>query len=199
MRHMLEFSLRCWKHRNVMIHGSTRQEQQRIALQRARERVKAIYADPPNLASHFRSIHEIPLEHRLKMSLQATEQWLSMIAHQIKITRHNYAILLRQHKPMESHLRTMRKEARSQAKEHMQSASPRKVHSRAVQAAVKAMREKLYAKCQTSSTVKKKSTRQVKCQGNRQPQQSLPYSQQSMVSFLQPPITGLPILRHHPP
>lgn len=124
MHQLLKFSLRCWKHHNLMIHGSTRHEQQRIALQNARERIKFIYTDPPKLASKFRSILEIPLEHRLKMSLQTVEQWLSsMISHQIKVTKHNYDLLLRQHKPMASHLRTMHREAYNQAKESISHAN----------------------------------------------------------------------------
>mmetsp|Transcript_10007 Transcript_10007/g.14429 ORF Transcript_10007/g.14429 Transcript_10007/m.14429 type:complete len:172 (-) Transcript_10007:1056-1571(-) len=35
---LLKFSLRCWKYRNEMIHGATRQEQHQIELQRAGER-----------------------------------------------------------------------------------------------------------------------------------------------------------------
>ena len=106
----------------------------------------AIYKDPPTLAPQFGSIFAIPLEHRLKMPLQVAEQWLSMIAHQVWVTKHNLSILLSQHKPMQSHIRTMRREARAQAKERQQPNIPRKAHSRAVQAAVKAMRDKLNAK-----------------------------------------------------
>ena len=88
-----------------------------MALQHARDQIKAIYAQPPSLAPRFRSIFEVPLEHRLKMSLQAAEQWISMIAHQVKVTHHNFQCLARQHKSIKTHLWTMRREARSQAKE----------------------------------------------------------------------------------
>jgi len=60
MHQMLKFSLRCWKHRNVMIHGSTRTEKQQQALTKVRERIKSIYADPPELAPHFPSILAVP-------------------------------------------------------------------------------------------------------------------------------------------
>ena len=143
---LLKFSLRCWKERNLRIHGATRQEQSKIAMERVREQIKNIYADPPPLATHFRSIFDVPLAHRLRMSLQSAEQWLSLIAHQAKVTKHNLTLLLRQHKPMEDHLRTMRRQARNQARERNEPATPRKAHSRAVQAAVRDMREKLYAK-----------------------------------------------------
>ena len=68
---MLKFSLRCWKARNSDIHGSTYQERQKIALQQARDKIKAIYSNPPTLAPRFRSVFEVPLAHRLKMPLQA--------------------------------------------------------------------------------------------------------------------------------
>lgn len=76
---LLKFSLRCWKARNQAIHGPTRQEQQQIALQRVRDQITNIYRNPPELAPQFRSIFEVPIEHRLKMSLNAAEQWASLI------------------------------------------------------------------------------------------------------------------------
>lgn len=78
------------------------------------------------------------------MSLQATEHWLSLIAHQTKVPHHNFKYILRHHKPMATHLRTMHREARSQAKERTQPqlATPHKVLSRAAQAAVKEMSDK---------------------------------------------------------
>jgi len=141
----LKFSLQCWKQRNSTVHGSTRQEQKQIALQRVRERITHIYENPPSLAPNFRSIFAIPSAHQLKMPLQAAEQWVSMITHQAKVTSHNLRILMTQHKPMASHFRTMRKEARQQAKDRRLPSTPKKAHSRAVQAAVKSMRAKLYA------------------------------------------------------
>jgi len=143
---MLKFSLRCWKERNNKIHGSTKQEKKTLALKAAWQKIKELYAQPPTLAPQFGSIFAIPLEHRLILPLQAAEQWLSMVAHQIRVTQHNFTMLLRQHKPMQSHLRTMRREARAQAKDQRQPDTPRKAHGRAVQAAVKEMRDKLYAK-----------------------------------------------------
>ena len=74
LHQLLKFSLHCWKTCNTMIHGSTRQEQRKIALHQAREKITAIYENPLSLAPQFRSIYEIPLEHRLKMSLQAAEE-----------------------------------------------------------------------------------------------------------------------------
>ena len=131
--------------RNTMIRGSTRQEQKQIALQQAREQINHIYEYHPALAPHYRSIFKIPLAHCLKMPLQAAEWWISMITHQAKVTQHNLKILMSQHKPMETHFRTMRREARQQAKDRALPETPRKAHRRAVQAAVKAMRERLYA------------------------------------------------------
>jgi len=141
----LKFSLRCWKQRNIAIHGATRNEQRKISIQRARERITQIYEHPPQLAPQFRSIFAVPLDHRLKMPLQAAEQWISLIMHQAKVTSHNLRVLLQHHKPMSSHLRTMRREARNQAKDQRLPPTPRKAHSRAVQAAVKLMKQRLYA------------------------------------------------------
>lgn len=118
---MLIFSLRCWKQRNLMVHSATRQDQKRIALQNAREKIKSIYANPPTLAPQFQSIYEVPLEHRLKMSLQSAEHWFSMISHQIKVTAHNFQLLIRQHNSTKTHLRAMRRE---------QGTKPRNTHSR---------------------------------------------------------------------
>ena len=79
---MIKFSVRCWKQRNTTVHGVTRQEQQQKALQAARDKIRAIYADPPSLAPQ--------------------------IAHQVKVTQQYWSVLLRHHLPMTSHLRTMR-------------------------------------------------------------------------------------------
>jgi len=49
------------------------------------------------IAPQFHSIYKIPLEHRLTniILIQATEQWLSMIAYQAKvITQHDFRYLL---------------------------------------------------------------------------------------------------------
>jgi len=54
-------------------------------------------------------------------------------------------ILLRKRKPIESHIRTIRREARQQAKDHRLPLTPKKAHSCAIQAANKQMRMKLYA------------------------------------------------------
>ena len=140
----LKFSLRCWKYRNTLVNGATKKEQNKIALQKARERISDIYANPPPLDPTFRSIYTIPLAHRLKLPLQAAEQWISMIHHQAKVTSHNFRQLLSKHQSIDSHFRTMRRIARQQAKDRRSSASPRKARSRAVQAALKSMREKLY-------------------------------------------------------
>ena len=144
MHQFLKFSMRCWKTRNQAVHGITRQEQLQTTLQHARDRITAIYNDPPELAPRYRASLAVPLEHRLQMSLTAAEHWLSLIDHQARVTSHNRKLLISQHKPLHSHLRTMRKEARNQAKERHLPATPRKAHRRAVQAAVKEMRDKLY-------------------------------------------------------
>ena len=187
----LKFSLRCWKQRNLSVHGATRQEQKLIALRRVREQIKAIYEHPPPLAPQYSSIFAIPLAHRLKMPLQAAEHWVSMITHQAKVTSHNLRILLAQHKPMEAHFRTMRREARQQAKDRRLPSTPRKAHSRAVQAAVKEMRAKLYAP----------RNRQTRCSRRRV------YHSRQHVSVLRTPSASIggdhqtirPTPRHHPP
>jgi len=91
---LLKFSLRCWKQRNHQVHGITRQEQQQKALQAARDRIKQVYSSPPNLDPQFRSVFDVPLSQRLRLPLSAAEQWLSLIDHQIKVTKHNLTILL---------------------------------------------------------------------------------------------------------
>jgi len=165
-RTLLKFSIRCWKSRNHMIHGTTNQEQRQIALQNARDQITHIYNTPPQLAPHFRSIFEIPWAHRLKMPLQYAEQWISLIRHQEKVIKHNFKILLSQHRPMATHFRTMRKEARQQAKDRALPVTPRKAHRREVQAANKRMREKLYAPKPTPIP-KKQHTRRLKTQVQR--------------------------------
>ena len=79
------------------------------------------------------------------MSLQTAEQWLSLIKHQVKVTNHNLECLLRQHKTMRTHFRTMRREARAQAKERALPETPTKQYSREVQRRVREMQVKLYA------------------------------------------------------
>lgn len=173
-----------------MIHGTTNQEQRQIALQNARDQITHIYNNPPQLAPHFRSIFEIPLAHRLQMPLHSAEQWISLIRHQEKVTKHNFKILLSQHRPMATHFRTMRKEARQQAKDRALPVTPRKAHRREVQAANKWMREKLYAPI-PNPRKKKQSTRRPKTQVQR-PQTTVHPSQ--VVSS--PPHSPL---RQHPP
>ena len=138
---------------------------------------------------NFRSIHEIPLAYRLQMPLQAAEQWISMISHQVKVTHHNFQCLLREHKPMSTHLRTMRREARAQAKACNQPATPRKAHSRAVQAAVKEMRNKLYSKRRTKSTKQPRNPKST----HRSTLFSTDQNGQQSLTQDRPP------LRHHPP
>ena len=85
-------------------------------------------------------------------SLFATEQWLSLIDHQIKVTKHNLKILLQQHVPITRHFGHMEITAAKQAIDRQQSPSkkdtPRKARHRAIQSANKAMRARLYAKKQ---------------------------------------------------
>ena len=171
VRQLIKFSIRCWKFRNITIHGSTRQEQSQSALQKVREQILTLYRNPPDLAPRYRSIFEVPLEHRLKMPLQVAERWLHQISHQARVTQHNTRLLLRQHQSMQSHLRTMRRVARQQAKDRNLPATPRKAHRRAVQAANKTMREKLYAKqsqpTSTSDVRQRTSTRSSRRKPNR--------------------------------
>ena len=96
-------------------HGRTGAEQTKIAIQNARDIICGLCQNPPSLAPRFPSIYEVPLGHRLKMSLQTAEQWISLIAHQVKVTQHNLKCLLRQHKPLKDHFRTMRREASQNA------------------------------------------------------------------------------------
>ena len=58
-------------HKVQLRRGIEELEQKQKALQAARDKIRALYADPPSLAPHFRSLFAVPLEHRLKMSLQA--------------------------------------------------------------------------------------------------------------------------------
>ena len=195
----LKFSLRCWKERNNMVHGSTRQEQRAIELEQARDRIKAIYANPPTLAPQFRSILEIPLVHRLNMPLQAAEHWLSLIDHQVRVTQHNTKILLRQHHTIQTHLRTMRLAARNQAKDRALPETPRKAHRRAVAAAVKEMREKLYSTRSTRTLAKSiwRTTR-----ASKKTQTSCSSVVTTAVSSSLPNLRGIvgkPSQRRHPP
>lgn len=96
-----------------------------------RHKIKAIYEHPLQMASHFHSIFDIAFKNHLKINLH---------------THHNFQCLLRQHKPMKTHIRTMRCIARSQAKEQQLPETPYQAHRRAVQAAVKAICDKLYQK-----------------------------------------------------
>ena len=195
MHQFLKFSLRCWKQRNLMVHGSTRQEQRQIALQNVREQIKSVYAQPPVLAPGFQPVHAVPLEHRLKMPLQSAEQWLAMIAHQVKVTAHNFQLLLNQHQTIPSHLRTMRREARNQAKERTQPATPRKAHRRAVQAANIAMREKLYSKRSDSNNPR---LRAILKQNQGVSRRRTERPAQSFLQRIAVP-GGDPVLRLHPP
>ena len=171
-------------------------EKHDISLQQARDRIKAIYAEPPSLAPRFRSIFEVPLEHRLKMSLQAAEQWISLINHQANVTQHNFKCLIRQHHSMKTHLRTMRREARAQAKERQLPETPRKAHRREVQAAVKEMKAKLYQKRRVIS-VQKSKRRKLNvlktADGKSQCVDRVCGNTKLTVSAQRPP------LRHHPP
>ena len=54
MHQMLKFSLRCWKTRNIQIHGETYKEQKQKALESARARISHLYASPSKLAPQFR-------------------------------------------------------------------------------------------------------------------------------------------------
>ena len=195
----LKFSLRCWKARNNMVYGHTRQEQHEKALEQAREKITQLYQNPPELSHHYRSIFEVPLEHRLRMPLQAAEHWLSLMQHRLKVTSHNITMLLKQHQPMPSHLRTMRCLARQQAKDRMLPFTPTKARSRAVQEAVKVMRAKIYGK-KAKHQRPHRSFRKER--GRRQPRRLLTTTRgdiplASRRPFSAPECTTPP--RHHPP
>ena len=194
---LIKFSLRCWKKRNAMIHGCTGAEQRQIALQQVRDKIKAIYQDPPKLAPQFSSVYEIPLEHRLKMSLQTAEQWLSLIAHQMKVTQHNFQCLLRRHKSMHAHLRTMRREARSQAKERELPATPTKQRSREIQKQVREMKEKLYA--MKPKTKRGPHSHRKKQRISAEQSVSRGCKQHSLQLTTRTNLTARPQLRLHPP
>ena len=194
---LIKFSSRCWKARNTMIHGKTGAEQRKIALQQLWGKISALYQHPPSLAPQFPSIFEVPLEHRLKMSLQTAEQWLSLIAHQIKVTNHNFRCLLRQHKPMKAHLLTMRLEARNQAKERNLPETPRKKHSRDVHRHVREMKEKLYAAKRPAArgpnSKHKRRRHSVTNGAHRRREQCITKSSKKQS------LTECPQLRFHPP
>ena len=115
----VKFSLRCWKMRNNMVHGRTRQEQHQKALEQARAQITQMYQNPLDLAPHYRTLVDVPLEHRLHMPLQAAKHWLSLIKHRIKVTHHNIVVLTQLHRPISSHFRTTRCIARQQMKDRL--------------------------------------------------------------------------------
>jgi len=84
---------------------------------------------------------------------------------------------------MQSHITNMQKQARNQRYERRQPETPRKAHRRAVQAANKQMRERLYAPKEQS-------------QKSRPPRKAprRPPDASSHIASL-----GRPPLRHHPP
>ena len=144
---LLKFSLRCWKHRNHQIYGTTCQEKQQQALLTTHNKIMQIYSSPPTLDPQFRSIFDVPLAQCLCLPLQAAEKWLSLIDHQIRVTKHNLKILLRQHVPMPRHLSNMELEAAKQAvvrNQYPSKDTPQRARHRAIQFANKAMRAKLY-------------------------------------------------------
>ena len=145
-----------------------------------------------SLAPHFRSLFAVPLEHRLKMSLQAAEHWLSTIAHQVKVTHHIWSVLLSQHHSIKSHLRTMRRKARHQAKERMKPAAHSNARSCEIQAEVKAMRNKLYSKKAITKKPRPLPSR-VRNPGHRRHSKSPLLQGQQLLHFRGP------TLRHHPP
>ena len=104
-----------------------------------------MYATPPVLGQQFRPIHETLLASRLRLPLQAAERWLSLVQHQIKVTKHNLTVLLKQHIPIPTHVKKMQQSARRQRYACRQTLTPRKAHIRAIQVAVKTMKARLYA------------------------------------------------------
>ena len=126
---LLKFSLRCWKSRNQTVHGATLKEQKQRALDKARQQIQNVYANPPQLAPQFRSITEVPLLQRLRLPLAAAEKWLALIDHQVKVTLHNAKLLVRQHRTIPEHFHLMRqRRLRSEART---STLPRRQHNRA--------------------------------------------------------------------
>ena len=149
------------------------------------------------LDPQFRSVKEVPLEHCLCLSLQGAEQWLSLIAHQIKVTQHNIKTLIKQHLPITTHLSNMEHTARRQAIDNKRPDTPRKALRRAVQLANKQMRNKLYNVSSTKPTPRQRAERIPRYQ--RQPgtsMQNLPASPSSndlQHTRMSPPSC------HHPP
>jgi hypothetical protein len=188
--HLQKFSLRCWKARNAAVHGTTKQEQQRIALDNTRARITALYAAPPPLDPQFRPISDVPLTHRLRLPLQAAEHWLSLIQHQIKVTNHNLKVLLKQHISIPTHVSNMQNAARRQRYERRQPETPRKAHRRAVQAANKLMRERLYAP---------KANRNQQSRHPSRSKSSRPPHDATTIRPVTTDATVHPTPRHHPP
>jgi hypothetical protein len=188
--HLQKFSLRCWKARNAAVHGTTKQEQQRIALDNTRARITALYAAPPPLDPQFRPISDVPLTHRLRLPLQAAEHWLSLIQHQIKVTTHNLKVLLKQHISIPTHVSNMQNAARRQRYERRQPETPRKAHRRAVQAANKLMRERLYAP---------KANRNQQRRHPSRSKSSRPPHDATTIRPVTTDATVHPTPRHHPP
>lgn len=144
---LLKLSLRCWKFRNITIHGANAKECRQKALERARNTITSLYTNPPTLASQFRPITDVPPTQRLRLSLPAVEHWIALVEHQVKVSVHNLKVLLKQHRPIPEHFATMEKDTSQQTARLRQSPSrdsPRRAHSRKVQEDVKAMRLRLY-------------------------------------------------------
>mmetsp|Transcript_3786 Transcript_3786/g.5638 ORF Transcript_3786/g.5638 Transcript_3786/m.5638 type:complete len:105 (+) Transcript_3786:326-640(+) len=98
---------------------------------------------------------------------------------------------------MKAHLCTMRREARSQAKECSQPETPRKAHSRAVQAVVKEMHEKLctkrHLKGKPKSSKKSKTSKGNKSRHRQShPPMDMPTTLPRFLSFTSrnPPVGG---------
>mmetsp|Transcript_15421 Transcript_15421/g.21966 ORF Transcript_15421/g.21966 Transcript_15421/m.21966 type:complete len:963 (+) Transcript_15421:236-3124(+) len=140
MHQLIKFSLRCWKSRNIAVHGATFKEGKQKALERARQSIRSLYAQPPSLDPQFRPITEVPLLHRLRLSLPAAEHWLALVNHQIRATAHNLRILMKQHRPIPEHFTAMEQECQrnlAQQRRLLSRDFPRRAHSREVQNAVK--------------------------------------------------------------
>lgn len=168
---LLKLALRCWKHRNITIHGATVKEQKRKALERTRSVISAMYANPPELAPQFQQITAVPLTQRLRLSLPAAEKWIAQIEHQVKVTKHNLKILLRQHLPFSTLVTNMEEERKRQHAWQNKSPSqdtPRRAHSRRTQKEVKNMRQRLYRSIAEREQKKNQSTARCLFQPVRQ-------------------------------
>ncbi len=80
-----------WEDRNLAVHGRTVEESRRNAREAVLHKVRAIYTNPPQLASKFPKITSIPMDQRLKCTTQQLKDWLIRVDHQMKISEFIFA------------------------------------------------------------------------------------------------------------